>query len=144
MGTSTTGKVLVSARIENLFDWLSAKQGRLREDRVRRVEVPDALIDPGAAAISLPKDLIVHLGLYPLRLRRVRTGAGLVTVPVYGAVRLTVQGRDCTCDVVEVPEGCPVRIGKVPLLLLDFVIDPWGQRLIGNPAHGGEQMIEMY
>jgi hypothetical protein len=30
------------------------------------------------------------------------------------------------------------------LQLLDFVIDVPGQRLTGNPAHGGEQMIEMY
>jgi hypothetical protein len=27
---------------------------------------------------------------------------------------------------------------------LDFVVDPAGQRLIGNPEHGGEQMIEMF
>jgi hypothetical protein len=30
------------------------------------------------------------------------------------------------------------------LELLDFVVDPVHQRLIGNPAHGGEQMIELY
>ena len=39
---------------------------------------------------------------------------------------------------------CPVLIGQVPLELLDFVVDPKGRRLIGNPEHGGEQMIEMY
>jgi hypothetical protein len=27
---------------------------------------------------------------------------------------------------------------------LDFVVDPSGGRLIGNPAHGGEQMFETY
>ena len=27
---------------------------------------------------------------------------------------------------------------------LDFVVDLNARRLIGNPAHGGEQMIEMY
>ena len=59
-------------------------------------------------------------------------------------VRLTIQGRDCPSDVVEVPEDCPVLVGQVPLELMDFVADPAGQALIGNPAHGGEQIIELY
>jgi hypothetical protein len=46
--------------------------------------------------------------------------------------------------VTEIPDDCPVLIGQVPLELLDFVVDPKGQRLIGNPAHGGEHMIEIY
>jgi hypothetical protein len=46
--------------------------------------------------------------------------------------------------VAEVPDDCPVLIGQIPLEVLDFVVDPVGQRLIGNPAHGGEQMLEMY
>jgi hypothetical protein len=37
-----------------------------------------------------------------------------------------------------------VLIGQVPLELLDFVVDPRGQKLIGNPEHGGEQMIEIF
>jgi hypothetical protein len=32
----------------------------------------------------------------------------------------------------------------IPLEMLDFVVDPRGQRLIGNPDHGGEWMIDMY
>ncbi len=62
----------------------------------------------------------------------------------YEAVRLTVQGRHCTIDVLEVPDGVPVLIGQVPLELLDFVVDPKGRQLIGNPAHGGQHMFEMY
>ncbi len=63
---------------------------------------------------------------------------------MFSTVRLTVQGRDCSCDVVEIPDDCPALIGQVPLELLDFVVDPAGQRLIGNPAHGGEHIIELY
>lgn len=63
---------------------------------------------------------------------------------VYGTVRLTVQGRECNADVSEFPDECPVLIGQLPLEMLDFVVDPVGQRLIGNPAHGGEHMIEIY
>lgn len=57
---------------------------------------------------------------------------------------MTIQGRDCPCDVVEVPDDCPVLVGQVPLELMDFVVDPVNQRLIGNPAHGGEQIVDLY
>jgi hypothetical protein len=47
-------------------------------------------------------------------------------------------------DAAEVPDDCPVIIGQVPLELLDFVVDPIGQRLIGNPEHGGKHMMDMF
>ena len=84
----------------------------------------DALVDTGATTLSMPRSLIDQLGLTPLRSRTARTTAGLATFKVYGAVRLTVEGRECTIDVAEVPEDCPVLIGQVPLELLDFVVDP--------------------
>ena len=59
-------------------------------------------------------------------------------------MRLIVQGREFTCDVAEIADDCPVLIGQIPLEGLDFVVDPQGQRLIGNPAHGGEHMIEIF
>lgn len=144
MEIATMGKVLVSARIENVYDLHEASNGIRAADAVRRVEVADALVDTGASTLSLPKGLVTRLGLTPLRSRRERTSAGPVTLQVYGTVRLTVQDRDCTCDVIELPDDCPVLIGQVPLELLDFVVDLNGQRLIGNPTHGGEHIIELY
>jgi len=94
--------------------------------------------------LSLPTRLVRQLGLQRLRSRRARTTAGVREFSVFGTVQLTVQGRDCRVDVAEVPDDCPVLIGQVPLELLDFVVDPSGQRLIGNPDHGGEQMIDLF
>jgi hypothetical protein len=74
----------------------------------------------------------------------VTTSAGLGTAALYEAVRLTIQGRDGTVDVMEVPDNVPVLVGQIPLEFLDFVIDTRSQRRIGNPAHGGEQILEMY
>ena len=144
MATTTMGKVLVLARIENIYDLHEVNLGTRAAEAVRRIDVPDALADTGASTLSLPKRLVAQLGLKSFRTRQARTSAGPVTLQVYGTVRLTVQGRDCTCDVVEIPDDCPVLIGQVPLELLDFVVDPSGQRLIGNPAHGGEHVIELY
>ncbi|HUY35951.1 MAG TPA: aspartyl protease family protein [Pirellulales bacterium] len=144
MEISLMGKVMVPATIENLDDVFDFEKGSISADRVRRVDVEDALVDTGATMLSMPKRLIQQLGLQPFRVRRARTSAGTIDAQVYRAVRLTIHGRDCIADVSELPDDCPVLIGQLPLEMLDLVVDPVGQRLIGNPAHGGEHMIEMY
>jgi hypothetical protein len=68
----------------------------------------------------------------------------MATFAVYGAVRLTVDERDCVVEVSELPDTCPVLVGQLPLEALDFVVDPVGQRLIGNPDHGGKDMMDMF
>jgi clan AA aspartic protease len=139
----TMGKVLVPAKLENLDDLVLARKGIQPPDQVRSVEVTDALIDTGATGLLVPSRLIAQLGLEPLRPRQARTIAGLVPLAVYHAVRLTIQGRECISDVAEIPDDHSVIVGQVPLELMDWVVDPKGQRLIGNPAHGGEQMIDV-
>jgi hypothetical protein len=47
-------------------------------------------------------------------------------------------------DVVEVPDGSDVVVGDVVLTALDWVVDSANKRLIGNPAHGGEEMIDCF
>lgn len=47
-------------------------------------------------------------------------------------------------DVAESPDDCPVLVGQIPLEGLDFVVDPIGQRLVGNPEHRGEHMIDTF
>jgi hypothetical protein len=46
--------------------------------------------------------------------------------------------------VSEVADNCPVLIGYIPLELLDFVVSSKEQKLIGNPDHGGQYMIDLY
>ncbi len=140
----TMGKVTVEARIESLRDIWRSESGQIPADQIRTVEVPDALIDTGATMLSMPGPLIERLGLKRIRTKRARTPGRVVEFGIFEAVRLTVQGRDCTIDVAEVFDDCPVLIGQVPLELLDFVVDPVNRRLIGNPEHGGEQMIDMF
>ena len=137
------GRVVVEAVVESLEDLYRVNREEMTAAQVRRVEVVDALVDTGATGLSLPRRLVTQLGLLPLRTRRAVTTAGIRDVPTYGAVRLTVQERDCVCDVTEVDDGCPVLIGQAPLELMDLVVDPARRQLIGNPAHGGEHMIEL-
>ena len=144
MEISTTGKIRVAAKIANVEDLFKVDAGTLPADQVRSVEISDALVDTGAVMLSLPKRMVAALGLRPYRTRRVRTVGGIVETAICAAVRLTVEGRDFTTDVAEIPDDCPVLIGQIPLEGLDFVVDPIGQRLIGNPEHGGEHMIDIF
>jgi predicted aspartyl protease len=144
MGTDTMGRVTVTAKVENLGDLVLVERGLLPGDQVRSIEVNDALVDTGATILSLPKSKIQHLGLTLVRAQMARTSAGTITTGVYGTARLTIQGRYCPTDVSELPDECPVLVGQIPLESLDFVVDMRAKRLIGNPAHGGEQMLEMY
>lgn len=127
---SAMGRVITEATIENLEDLWAVKRGLLGADQARRIVVPDALVDTGATLISLPTRLIQQLGLS-------ETG-------VFEAVRLTIQGRTCTMDVMEVPDTVPVLIGQLPLEHLDLVVDLRSRSLVGNPAHGGEHVYELY
>ena len=105
--------------------------------------VTDALVDTGATMLSLPTRLIQQLGLKEQYRNRVWRSVGVTEAAVYDAVRLTIQGRTCTMDVMEVTDDVPVLIGQLPIEQLDFVIDARSQTLIGNPAHGGEHMFEL-
>ena len=144
METEAMGRTLTEATIENLEDLWAAKRNLIPADKVRRIVVADALADSGATLLSLPTRYIQQLGLNPQVKKRVTTSAGIVEATMYEAVRLTIQGRQCTMDVIEVPDDVPVLIGQIPLEHLDLVIDPRNRRLIGNPAHGGEHMYELY
>src|SRR5690606_13870222 len=125
-------------------DLYEVQQGRMTAEDVRSVEVEDALVDTGASLLSLPTRYVKQLGLTQVRERTARTVGGTIRLSIYSVVRLTIQGREVPAEVCEVPDDCPVLIGQIPLEGLDFVVDLAGQRLIGNPEHGGEQMIELY
>jgi predicted aspartyl protease len=109
------------------------------------MEVDDALVDTGATTLALPARLIEQLGLRKSYEKQATSSQGKATVNVYEAVRLTLLGdRFCTVDVIEVPDDVPVLIGQLPLEMLDLVVDMQSRRLTGNPAHGGEQVLELY
>ena len=138
------GRVLVEVKLENLGQLYLADGGYLAEDQVNTVLVENALVDTGATGFSAPRSVIDALALKPTRTRPTRTAAGPAIVQMFEAVRLTIQGRDCIVDVAEIPPDCPVLIGQIPLEQLDLVVDSVQHRLIGNPEHGGEHIMEMY
>ncbi len=138
------GRVVTEATVENLEDLYAVKLGVLQPEQIRRVVIEKALVDTGASTLSLPTRFILELGLTKLGSRRIISSTGKAETDMYGTVRLTIQGRDCPVDVLEVPDSVPTLIGQILLEQLDLVVDLRGGKLIGNPAHGGEQVFEMY
>ncbi len=137
-------RVRTEVTIENLEDHWAVEKGSILPEQVRRITIVHALAGTNTSMLSLPTKLIRELGLKKTGTRRIRTSAGVGVANVYSTVWLTIQGRDCPLDVMEVPDDVPVHIGQIPLERLDFVIDPVGRRLIGNPAHDGEYMIDAF
>ena len=144
METDTMERVLTEATIENMEDLWAVKRGLMTAEEVRRIVVTDAWVDTGATLLSLPTQMIRQLGLEYTASKRVTSCTGPSEAGLYSAVRLTIQGRSCTMDVMEVPDDVPVLIGQIPLEHLDFVVDLRSRTLIGNPAHGGEHVYELY
>ena len=138
------GRITVEVLLENLEDTWAVRRGALPDEQVRRVIVTDALVDTGATLLSLPTKIIQELGLQSVGIKRVTSSTGIGEATMYDTVRLTVLGRTCSMDVIEVPDTAPVLIGQIPLEHLDFTIDMRGRTLVGNPAHGGEHMYELY
>jgi clan AA aspartic protease len=143
METETMGRVLVEATVENLADLYEVERGHRTDDQVRRVTIEEALVDTGATTLSLPTSIIRQLALTKQSEKRVITSAGSAQAALYSAVRVTIQDRSCTVDVMEVPDESSPLLGQIPLEMLDFVVDPRARCLIGNPAHGGEHVIEL-
>jgi predicted aspartyl protease len=137
------GRVVTDITVENLKDLWDAREGRISDSEVRKATIAGALVDTGATFLSLPTNLIRQLGLKKSFSRRIMTSKGPAESDVYDTVRLTIQGRSCNQDVMEVPEGVPALVGQLPLEALDFVVVPVNQKVIGNPAHGGEQMYDL-
>jgi predicted aspartyl protease len=144
MESTVMGRVLTEATIESLQDLWDAKRGMMQPEQVRRITVSDALVDTGATLLTLPGRLVRQLGLTRTGTKRITNFGWKTEADMYEAVRLTIQGRSCTMDVLEAPDDVPVQIGQLPLEHLDFVVDLRNRCLIGNPAHGGEHIYEMY
>ncbi len=144
MEIAIRGQVQVAARIENLGDLINVNRGFFKSQFVKSIEVPDALIAPGTNCFALPARFVKELKLARLGTRKARTGVGFAFFGIYEPVRLTVRDRNCTVDVIKVPDGCPVLIGRVPLLLLDLTLDLAGQAVAGNPDHDGHPMVDLF
>ena len=136
------GKVLITIKLTNQGD-LVAVQRKFSRAKPRTVEA-EALVDTGATRLYLQSCLIKVLGLRKESEVQSKTTNGVRRRAVFELVRLELMGRNGVFQAVEVDDDVPNLLGQIPLEYLDFVMDPRGQKLIPNPAHGDKQMSEEY
>jgi len=137
------GRVVVTLQIENAFDVEQAARGQIPADKVRRAAV-EALVDTGATFLCLPQPVIDQLGLTFQRHNTTRTVSGSLLMSIYATAHVAVEGRDCNTEVMALPEGRQALLGQIPLEMMDWWIDPVGQKLVGNPEHSGQWMAEVF
>lgn len=137
------GRVVVSVVVQNLDDFERAEAGSIERNAVRQTTVY-ALVDSGPTFLCLPGPIIKQLGLKSYRMRPTRSVTGVMDFKVYRGAWLTVEGRSCPVEVLELPGDGQALLGQIPLETLDFWIDVTNRRLVGNPEHGGEWMAEVY
>lgn len=137
------GRTTETVTVENYIDVYRTEHGEIPPEEVRRAEV-DAIVDTGATYLCLPPEIIGQLGLAPTHSRDVKTANGTVQRRVFGGARVTIKGRTEQLPVMENDETTPPLIGYIVLEVLDFVVDPKSQRLIGNPEHEGKWMADLY
>ena len=138
------GRTLIEIIVANVFDQEIARRDLMKEEEVRSIQVPDALVDTGATHLCLPVDAVAALGLRFHEEKNFRTASGESLLRLFIGAFLTIMGRSIETMVVELPHGSPALIGYVPLEQLDLVVDSQAQQLIPNPAHDGKWMLDLF
>ena len=130
------GRIRQKAVLKNTGDVLSEKVD------IRTVDV-NFLVDSGVAMICLPPSLIAKLGLKLIEKANTLTASGRATKNIYSAVDIHLDERYATFNVMETPEEVPPLLGYIPLEQLDYVIDMRQHKLIPNPEHDGELLLDL-
>ncbi|MBI4659506.1 MAG: hypothetical protein HY735_11755 [Verrucomicrobia bacterium] len=138
----TMGRVIAKMQVTNLRD-MFVQEEKVRAEAPRMLNV-EALVDTGATGLALQRSVIRALGLNKQETRRLSTVADPASLNRYEPVRVDLMGRHGEFGVIELPETVPNRLGQIPLEEMDFVVDLKGRRLIPNPEHGGEWILELY
>ncbi|QEP42757.1 hypothetical protein D5085_06230 [Ectothiorhodospiraceae bacterium BW-2] len=123
--------------------WLDYRKERIEQSAIKQVKLKDIIVDSGASMMCLSKKLIDQLGLELLKITKVNTAEGITERGIYGPVIYEIQGRIARGDVLELSHPkIEALVGQIPLEQLDFLINPASNRLIPNPEHEGELILD--
>jgi len=137
------GRAHVDVEIKNYDDIVLRKAAGNGHKRVRKVVVR-ALADTGSALLCLHHDTIRALGLSHVKSAQVRTANGdVVDRRIYGAAIITILGRECLAEIMEIPDNVSELLGYIPLESLDLVVDPKSRKVVPNPESGGKYTLDL-
>lgn len=132
----------VDVEVENYRDVVLKEAAGNGQEGVRKQTVR-ALVDTGSALLCLPRAAIEALGLQFSRAAEVRTGNGSVERRIYDVARITIFGRQCFVQVMEIPDNIPPLLGYIALENLDLVVDAKSNKVTTNPESGGKFMLDL-
>ena len=138
------GKVTANLKIISLKDTLFYKEGYISKDKIRQVNLENVIVDSGATMMCLSKDIIKKLDLDFIKKIKVNTANGIEEKGIYGSIIYEIDGRMARGDVLELNHPkIKALIGQIPLEQLDFLINPSINKLIKNPEHEDELILDM-
>src|SRR5947207_3140858 len=113
MEIAVRGSILVAAKVDNLGDVLNCAHGLFGAELSKSVQLSGVLVAPKTSCFALPARYVKQLKLKRAGTRKARTGTGFAFFGVYEPIRLSVMDRVCCVDVIKVPDGCLVLLGRL-------------------------------
>lgn len=138
------GKVTTTLTITNRADEIRAAAGVILPEQIRRVTLPDVLVDTGATVLCLPADVISALGLAPLKEVLTSTAAGYQRATVYQDAKVSLMGREGVFQALQLPGGEHPLLGVIPMEELGVEIDLQKQELKLLPMEPGNTYYLAY
>jgi len=135
------GTVYEKITIKNAYDSENCRQGLIKEEDVRSVTVT-AKVDTGASELVINEGLCEKLGLHVVEERKARVADGRwVFCKLVHEVEIHCKDRYVWCGAMVLPGSVNVLLGAVPLEVMDLIVDPGRQELVGR--HGDEVVLEV-
>lgn len=140
-GENVMGEVRVKVKLTNGGDEVLVRRGLLTVDKVRVYEA-DALVDTGAVKSILPVQVVQQLGLAIVGKTRARyANDSGEDVDITEMVGIEINGRRTTEEALVLGSG--VLIGQTVLESLDLLVDCVAHRLVPNPEHPDQPVINV-
>jgi clan AA aspartic protease len=135
------GEVRVMVRLSNAADMALVRRNLMRPEEIRAVEA-DALVDTGAVTFVLPSLVVERLGLArPFKQVAEYADGRREEVDVTEPVFVELLGRHTVEEALVL--GDEVIVGQTILEKADLYVDCRQKRLLPNPAHPDQSVLQV-
>jgi clan AA aspartic protease len=135
------GEVRVMVRLSNAADMALVRRNLMRPEDIRAVEA-DALVDTGAVTFVLPSLVVERLGLArPFKQVAEYADGRRDEVDVTEPVFVELLGRHTVEEALVL--GDEVIVGQTILEKTDLYVDCRQKRLLPNPAHPDQPVLQV-
>ncbi|MEI6434868.1 MAG: retroviral-like aspartic protease family protein [Bacteroidota bacterium] len=123
------GKIHTKLMVINNIDETLYKRNYIKKEEIRKIELPDVLIDTGATTLALPKKMIEQLDLEFMKTVAVSTATGISERNIYQNVKVRLMERETICECIELPDEAQPLLGVIPLEAMGVELDLQSQKL---------------